>query len=114
MSCPRNRLFSKKVWGKDIWGKRSHRKRKRWLIQPRSSQKRCTLADVPSGHQALIEGFTYSIPTDRREHLQAYGVVPGHWVQVIQHSPVTVIQIEHTELALELDLARKVNVEKIR
>jgi Fe2+ transport system protein FeoA len=40
--------------------------------------------------------------------LQAYGLVPGYWVEVLQHSPVTVIKIEHSEVAMENDLAAQV------
>jgi Fe2+ transport system protein FeoA len=48
---------------------------------------------------------------ERRAHLQAYGLVPGHWVRILQHSPVTIVQIEHLELAMEHGLARQVQVE---
>lgn len=40
-------------------------------------------------------------------------MVPGYLVRVIQQAPVTVVQIEHTELALESGLAREVQVEDI-
>jgi Fe2+ transport system protein FeoA len=69
-----------------------------------------TLADVPVGWQAKISGFTPCLSAERNAHLQAYGVVPGYWVRVVQHSPVTVIQVEHIELALEDGLARKILV----
>jgi Fe2+ transport system protein FeoA len=42
--------------------------------------------------------------------LQAFGVVPGHRVRVLQHSPVTVVKIDYTELALENDMARLIQV----
>jgi Fe2+ transport system protein FeoA len=48
---------------------------------------------------------------NRRAHLQAYGLVPGHWVEVVQHSPVTIVLVDYTELALERDMARRVAVE---
>jgi Fe2+ transport system protein FeoA len=51
------------------------------------------------------------MPRERRAHLQAYGLVPGHCVRILQHSPVTIVQIEHMELALEGGLARQVQVE---
>ena len=50
------------------------------------------------------------MPKERLNHLRAYGLVPGHCVRVLQHSPVTVVQVEHTELALEGDLARQIEV----
>lgn len=69
-----------------------------------------TLADVPPGYCARVGGFASSLSPEQLTHLQAYGLVPGHWVRVLQHSPVTVVQIEHTELALEGDLARQIRV----
>jgi hypothetical protein len=35
------------------------------------------------------------------------------WVTVVQHSPVTVIRLEHTELALESELAGGIQVQQI-
>ena len=40
----------------------------------------------------------------------AYGLIPGNWVEVVQHSPVTVVQVENTELALEDELASQIEV----
>lgn len=45
--------------------------------------------------------------------LQAYGLAPGRTVRVLQQVPVTVVQAEHTELALEDQLAAQVRVEII-
>jgi Fe2+ transport system protein FeoA len=57
-----------------------------------------------------LEGFASSLPARQQAHLQAYGLVPGHLVRVVQHSPVTIVQIEHTELALEAGLARQIRI----
>lgn len=43
--------------------------------------------------------------------MQAYGVAPGRWVKVVQQSPVTVVRVEHLDLAFELDIARGIRVE---
>ena len=72
-----------------------------------------SLADVPPGCIAKVLGFTQYLPPERISHFQAFGLVPGHKVRVLQHSPVTVVQIEHTELALERDLAREIQVTEI-
>jgi Fe2+ transport system protein FeoA len=69
-----------------------------------------TLADAKPGRCLRVRGFLPGLSTERRTHLQAYGVVPGHCVRVLQHSPVTVVQIEYTELALENDMARLIQV----
>lgn len=81
---------------------------------PKCIPPKCTLAEVPPGCQARVTGFSSRLSPDRFAYLQAYGLVPGYWVRVIQHSPVVVVQIDHTELALELDLAGSVNVAEIR
>jgi Fe2+ transport system protein FeoA len=39
--------------------------------------------------------------------------MPGNWVSIIQQSPVTVVKIDHLELALEHDLAQKIEVEEV-
>jgi Fe2+ transport system protein FeoA len=72
-----------------------------------------TLSDVPPGWQAKVVGFRDGFPPVRQAHLQAYGLVPNDWVRVVQHSPVTVIQIDQTELALENSLASQIEVETI-
>jgi Fe2+ transport system protein FeoA len=69
-----------------------------------------TLLDVPVGCHVMIEGFAQDIRPARKSQLQAYGLVPGYWVEVLQHSPVTVIKIEHSEVAMENELARQVLV----
>ncbi len=71
-----------------------------------------TLLDVPPGGQARVVELN-GMPARQRENLQAYGLTPGCWVSVIQHAPVTVIQIENTELAMEADLAGLVAVEAV-
>lgn len=75
-----------------------------------SKGSRATLADVVPGSQVRLEGFASSLPARQQAHLQAYGLVPGHLVRVVQHSPVTIVQIEHTELALEAGLARQIRI----
>ena len=72
-----------------------------------------TLADITPGCQTKIAGFSESLPAERRAYLLSYGLVPGYSVDVIQHSPVTIIRVEHIELALERELARGVQVTEI-
>ena len=103
-------------FGKRFW--RRHRSRWRMhekhAICPKCIPPTCTLAEVPPGCQARVTGFSNRLSPDRFAYLQAYGLVPGYWIRVIQHSPVVVVQIDHTELALELDLAANVNVAEIQ
>ena len=60
-----------------------------------------------------MTGFAGELRTGRGTYLQAYGLMPGHWVLVLQHSPVMVIQIDHTEIAMEREMALDVNVDEI-
>jgi Fe2+ transport system protein FeoA len=69
-----------------------------------------SLVDIPPGCRARVVGFLVGLSDERKAHLQSYGLTPGTWVRVVQHSPVTVIQVEQLELALEGDLARQVQV----
>jgi len=69
-----------------------------------------TLVKVPPGSQAVVIGFLAGMPAVRYAHLRAYGLAPGSQVYVVQHAPVTVIRIEHLELALEGGLAQEIQV----
>jgi Fe2+ transport system protein FeoA len=69
-----------------------------------------SLSQVKHGERVQIRGFSSRVSPERRMQLRSYGVMPGRWVSVAQHSPVTVVQVEHTELALETELAREVLV----
>jgi Fe2+ transport system protein FeoA len=69
-----------------------------------------TLNDITPGGQARIAGFSDDLAPALREHLQAYGLVQGRVLRVLQHSPATVVQVEHLEVALEAELAGKVRV----
>ncbi len=81
-----------------------------------------TLLDVPLGCRAKIgdssnpAGLSASEPNPSLpglEQLQAYGLVSGYWVRVLQRTPVIVLQIDHLELAMEKELAGLVQVEEI-
>lgn len=50
------------------------------------------------------------LPPERREQLLAYGLGPGRVVEVLQTKPVTVVRIEHTELAFESALGAAIEV----
>ncbi|MEW6646408.1 MAG: FeoA family protein [Pseudomonadota bacterium] len=71
-----------------------------------------TLTDVPARSHVHIEGFTPDTSHELRERLLAYGLIPGQHIRVLAQKPVTVLQIEHTELALEKVLAACVLVKK--
>ncbi len=89
-----------------VW--RKFRRRDLHRVTPEMQE--LTLAEVPVGCEAEVVGFNPHIPSNRRDHLQAYGVRPGQCLKVVQHSPVTVVRVEHTELALETSLAREIRM----
>lgn len=70
------------------------------------------LTDVPARSRVRIEGFAPDTAHDLRERLLAYGLIPGQHIRVLSQRPVTVLQVEHTELALEKVLAACVLVKK--
>jgi Fe2+ transport system protein FeoA len=68
------------------------------------------LASVPPGCCAQVLAYTPQVSSERQAQLSAYGLAPGYRVRVVQHKPVTIVQVEHLELALETELARGVQV----
>ena len=68
-----------------------------------------SIADLSPGMQAIIVSLT-SVQEGRREQLMAYGLAPGRCVQVLQHSPATILRIDHTELAIEDAVAKRILV----
>jgi len=67
------------------------------------------LAEVPPGCRATIETLEH-VPARQREQLLAYGVAPGRIVDVLQTRPVTIVRVEHAELALETALSRAIGI----
>jgi Fe2+ transport system protein FeoA len=67
------------------------------------------LLDVPPGGVARVVEIDASA-CGWRERLHAYGLAPGREVEVVQHAPVTVVRVEHVELAFEASIARAVVV----
>ncbi|MBT3190631.1 MAG: ferrous iron transport protein A [Anaerolineae bacterium] len=70
------------------------------------------LTDIDRNSSAQIMGFAPSLSADRKAHLQAYGIIPGNTLWVQQKEPVTIVQVEHTEIALEAELAEAIYVER--
>ncbi len=71
------------------------------------------LADLHAGEQARILSFSPAMPPDRLAQLQSYGLLPDIQIVVLQSWPVFVVQVEHTELAVENDLARQISIRSI-
>jgi len=84
--------------------RRWRRRHQRWQASPH------TLADVRPGDQVRIVGLE-GLSEASRSMLQALGLCPGRYVEVIRHSPVTLVRVEHSELALEAETARRIRVQ---
>lgn len=69
-----------------------------------------TLDAIPTGMLVRILKID-KLPVERRDHLLAFGLTPGRWVEIKQHRPAVVVQVDYTELALETDVASKILVE---
>lgn len=95
--------------GRGWWRRRSDRAHKHDAAQPGAG---LTLADVPPGCRARIASVD-AAPVARRRQLRAYGLLVGDWIRVIQQTPVTVAVIERTELALESELAERIQVDSV-
>jgi len=68
-----------------------------------------TLAVVCPGARALVAGLD-GLDHVWRERLQGYGLTDGRAVQVVQHAPLTIVRVEHAEIAFETHLARGITV----
>lgn len=68
------------------------------------------LAEVKVGTTVKVKGFGL-ISMIQKQHLQAYGLLPGRTVQVLAQRPVTIILIEQTELAFENQIADQIWIE---
>ncbi|OGO19058.1 MAG: hypothetical protein A2Z14_16035 [Chloroflexi bacterium RBG_16_48_8] len=69
-----------------------------------------TLADIPPGMLVRILQMD-KLPVEKRDHLLAFGLAPGRWVEIKQHRPAIVVQVDYTELALEPEVARNILVD---
>ena len=70
-----------------------------------------TLADLHAGETARV-ACVQCAQAARCERLQAYGLAQGQVFTLLQHTPVFVIRVDETELALDAEVARCVQVER--
>ncbi|HEX2981715.1 MAG TPA: FeoA family protein [Anaerolineaceae bacterium] len=77
-----------------------------------TARREISLGEIPAGSHATIEKFDERMPRGQRESLQVYGIIPGQRVRVVQQRPVTVVEVEQTELAFEGEIARWVIVQR--
>lgn len=73
---------------------------------------RVPLTFVPPGREVRVVEFGAGLDPGQREQLAAYGLAESRSLVVLQQQPVTVIQVEHVEIALEHTVARQLWVER--
>lgn len=71
-----------------------------------------TIVDLAPGERGRVIDFLPGLSVERQSHLCAYGLAPGARLRVTQHIPVTIVEVDNLELALEGGLANRVQVEK--
>jgi Fe2+ transport system protein FeoA len=68
------------------------------------------LSQASAGQQVTITGLG-GLSAAQRQHLQAYGLLPGRSVRVLAQRPVTIVLVEQTELAFETEIAQQIMIE---
>ena len=68
------------------------------------------LSNALPGSEVMIRS-TAGLGKIEEKSLQAYGILPGRRVKILAQTPVTILQVEQTELALEFDVANKITIE---
>lgn len=68
------------------------------------------LAEAAPGTGVVLVRFGGGISVSQVEQLIFYGLVEGRVIEVLRQRPVTVILIDHTELALEPAVAAAIRV----
>jgi len=67
------------------------------------------LTRLAAGEEGKVAYLSSASPS-RLHKLMAFGIAPGMRVKVHQHYPTMVIQCEHTQLAMEEEIARDIHV----
>jgi Fe2+ transport system protein FeoA len=69
-----------------------------------------TLADIAPGTLVRISNMD-ALSVEKRDQMLAFGLTAGRWVEIKQHRPAVVIQVDYTELAIEPEVALAITVE---
>jgi len=67
------------------------------------------LTRLAAGEEGKVAYLSSASPS-RLHKLMAFGIAPGMRVKVHQHYPTMVVQCEHTQLAMEEEIARDIHV----
>ncbi len=79
----------------------------RLLAAPRRTKRLApeSILGVRPGESVDVTAFAQAMTPEQVALLRTYGIDLGRAVTVMQHRPMTVIQVDHTEVALESELA---------
>jgi DtxR family Mn-dependent transcriptional regulator len=67
------------------------------------------LTRLATGEEGKV-AYLSSVSPARLHKLMAFGIAPGMKIKVHQHYPTMVVQVEHTQLAMEEEIARDIHV----
>lgn len=68
------------------------------------------LSHAQPGSEVTISSIA-GLGKAEEKSLQAYGILPGRKVKVLSQAPVTIVQVEQTELAFEIEVASRIMIE---
>lgn len=85
----------------------------RLLAAPRRARRKApeSILRVRPGDSVEVATFGEAMPADQSALLRTYGIDVGRTVRVVQHRPMTVVEVDHTEVALESELAALILVQ---
>jgi len=86
-----------------------HLRKPNWKAESAGVSGGMTMAEAAPGADIILESYG-DVDADLSRSLQAYGLLPGRRVRVLSQRPVTMVQIEQTELAIENQIARGIHV----
>jgi Fe2+ transport system protein FeoA len=71
------------------------------------------LHQIPPGSVVRFVAFDDAVDPALRERLLAYGLSPAQPLTVLQQAPLTIVVCDHTELAIEAQVARAMRVRSV-
>ncbi len=73
-----------------------------------------TVLAVRPGDSVQVEAFGETMSEQHGALLRTYGIDIGRSIRVVQHRPMTVLEVDQTEVALESELAELILVRAVR
>lgn len=70
-----------------------------------------SVVKLKSGDRARI-GSLLAVNKEHLRKLTVFGILPGVEIEVLQTSPTYVLRVDHTQLALDFEIARTIFVWK--